>query len=63
MPAEYGVLVAVIACPNCDAELEGTWAEPGDQDCGVEPGLQECPSCAHRWEQDYPGYSFRTEAG
>jgi hypothetical protein len=57
------VLVAVIACPNCQDGMEGTWPEPGDQDSGVEASLQECPSCAHRFEAEYPGYSFRTEAG
>lgn len=57
------VLTAVIACPNCGDGMEGTWLEPEDRDSGVEASLQECPSCAHRFEAEYPGYSFRTEAG
>ncbi len=60
MPAE--VLVAVIACPDCDGGMEGTWAAPDDVADDVEPCLQECPSCAARWEEAYPGYSFKGEA-
>lgn len=56
------VLVAVIACPPCGTEQEGTWLEPEDpEDDAPEPALQTCGSCAHIWAAPYPGFSFRTE--
>jgi len=66
MPTERGVLVAVIHCPLrlCGAELEGTWLEPEDAgEDAPEKALQLCPDCGHLWDAEYPGYSFRTEAG
>jgi hypothetical protein len=57
------VLVAIIRCPACETEQEGTWVEPGDSDEDVEAALQTCGSCAEIWTAEYPGYSFKTEAG
>jgi uncharacterized protein YbaR (Trm112 family) len=57
------VLVAIICCPACKTELEGTWAEPEDSDEDVEAALQTCGTCGEIWEAGWPGFSFRTEAG
>lgn len=56
-------LVMVICCPKCRVEMEGVWLEPEDSDDDVEPALQTCGECAETWEAEYPGYSYRTEAG
>lgn len=63
MSLELQVLVAVICCPACKTELEGVWAEPADADEDVEDARQLCGSCANTWEAEWPGFSFRTEAG
>jgi hypothetical protein len=60
---ELRVLTAVIACPECKTEVEGCWAEPAEGDEDVEPCLQMCGSCGATWMDEWPGYSFRTEAG
>jgi hypothetical protein len=60
---EIAVLAAIICCPACRTELEAVWAEPGDSDESPEPALQTCGSCADSWVAEYPGFSFRTEAG
>jgi hypothetical protein len=66
MPAEPRILVAVIRCPLrlCGSELEGTWLEPEDaEEDTPEKALQLCPECGHRWAAEWPGFSFKTEAG
>lgn len=60
---ECRVLVAEIVCPECGFEFEGTWAEPADREEVPEPAFQLCPGRGHIFEAEYPGYSFRTEAG
>jgi hypothetical protein len=57
------VLVAIIDCPECAVLLEGTWAEPAESDDSVDAARQLCGACGHTWEAEYPGYSFKTEAG
>jgi RNA polymerase subunit RPABC4/transcription elongation factor Spt4 len=58
------VLVAVIGCPECGTEFEGTWREPDDLgEDFPEESLQLCPGCGHSFTAGWPGYSFRTEAG
>lgn len=44
------VLVTVIGCPECGERMEGTWLAGTP----VEPCLQECPSCAARFEAARP---------
>jgi len=57
-------LVAVIECPECDEPMEGVWAAPEDpEDSYPEPAPQCCGSCAYIWSPDWPGYSYKTEAG
>jgi hypothetical protein len=57
-------LIAVIRCPECGEPMEGTWLPPQDpEDTSPEPEAQMCGSCAHIWTADWPGFSFRTEAG
>jgi hypothetical protein len=66
---ERKILAAVIACPGrpgwrCGTEFEGTWLEPEDpEDEGPEEALQLCPECGCTFTAQWPGYSFRTEAG
>jgi hypothetical protein len=62
-PPELQVLVAIICCPKCGTELEGNWAAPEDTDEAPEDALQTCGSCAEIWLAEWPGFSFRTEAG
>lgn len=57
------VKTAVLDCPNCGTPVECVWAEPDAPDEDVEPQLQNCGGCARPWTAEYPGYSFRTEAG
>lgn len=63
------VLVYVIACPGrpgspCGTEFEGNWREPEDlEDETPEAALQLCPACGYVFTAQYPGYSFKTEAG
>ena len=59
------VLVAIIACPKptCGVELEGVWAEPEEPEDAPERALQLCGSCGGSWTAEWPGFSFRTEAG
>ena len=64
MPSELRVLVAVIACPECGTEQEGTWAEPQDpEDEAPEPSRQLCAAGGHTWVAEWPGFRFRTEPG
>jgi uncharacterized protein (UPF0212 family) len=58
-----GILTAALECPNCDELTPCAWLAPEDGDEDVEPGLQSCGSCGHIWTAEWPGYSFRTEAG
>lgn len=56
LPPDDAPLVAVIACPACETELEGAWARAGD--CGVN-ALQCCGSCANIWSAAWPGFARR----
>jgi hypothetical protein len=56
------VLVAVISCPGCGTELEGTWAAPEEPEDVPELERQLCGSCGSTWTAEWPGFSFRTEA-
>lgn len=59
------VLTAVVECPECGVEFEGAWydgsmdAEQRDEAPVAE---QECPA-GHRFEAEYSGWSYTTEAG
>lgn len=58
------VLVRVLCCPACRTEQECTWIEPEDlAEDTPEPALQLCASCGQQWEAEWPGYSYRAEAG
>lgn len=63
MPPEREVVVAVIACPRCGTDMEGTWLESEDPGCYPDAALQSCGHCGHSWEAGPPGYGFRFEAG
>ena len=63
MYEEAEVLVAVISCPECGTEFEGTWKAPGDYEEEVEEDIQNCPEAGHSFVAGFPGYSFKTEAG
>lgn len=60
------LLVAFITCAGCGADFEGTWPDDSDteQDRAEAPvTVQTCPHCGHKQEEEYPGWSFRSEAG
>jgi hypothetical protein len=60
------LLTAIVECPYCQAESEGTWPDPSldEQDRAEAPvSLQTCPACGWRWYLEYPGWSFQSEAG
>lgn len=61
--AERSIVVAVIACPECGTDMEGTWLEAGEPGSSPESALQTCGHCAHSWLAEPPGYNFRFEAG
>lgn len=58
------VLTAFLACPECETEFEGAWAVAGDMSDMAEAPVatQTCPN-GHQTEQEYPGWSFMSEAG
>jgi hypothetical protein len=61
------VLTAFVTCESDGTEYEGQWPAPeeGDeQDQAEAPvALQVCPSCGHEQEEEYPGWTFHSEAG
>jgi hypothetical protein len=60
------LLEAILTCIVCEVDYEGRWLVPGSdvQDMVEAPvASQTCTGCGDRREVEYPGWSFRTEAG
>lgn len=63
MPTE---LTAIITCAQCALDFEGVWRDDSldEQDRAEAPvAVQQCPGCGHTETMEYPGWSFRNEAG
>ncbi len=59
-------LTAFVTCNQCGNDYEGHWFDDSldIQDMAEAPvSVQECPGCGHKQEEEYPGWSFRSEAG
>lgn len=59
---------AVIECPECGTEFEGTWEDDAiDVEQIVDPpeGRQKCPNpeCGHEFDETYPGWFNYSDAG
>jgi hypothetical protein len=63
MPPERCIVVAVIACPRCGTDMEGTWLASEEPGCYPDGALQTCGHCGHSWLAEAPGYNFKFEAG
>lgn len=62
------VLRAILTCPRpgCGAEFEAYWDADADSVEEVPEAperFQVCPQCGSSWMAEYPGWSFRMEAG
>jgi hypothetical protein len=61
------VLTALVDCGKCSTTYDGQWpgpAEGEEQDQAEAPVAdQVCPECGHVQSEEYPGWSFHTEAG
>lgn len=62
-----GVLRAFVDCDDCEETYDGYWPAPDEdeeQDQDEAPiAEQVCPNCGHRQTEEFPGWSFHTEAG
>jgi hypothetical protein len=59
------ILTAIIECTVCWEEFDGLWVDDSidEQDRAEAPTEeQQCPN-GHQFEAEYPGWSFRSEAG
>jgi hypothetical protein len=60
------VLTAFVDCPACGTTYEGVWQDDSitDQDRDQAPvARQACPACLAGQDVEYPGWSWRSEAG
>ena len=60
---ERRIVVAVISCPACGTDLEGTWLAAEEANTYPDSALQLCGSCGNSWTEEPPGYNFQFEAG
>lgn len=59
------VLTATVECPICETEFQGYWADASmdDEQRDEAPvASQECPH-GHKFDAEYPGWSYQSEAG
>lgn len=65
-PGMIRALTGTYTCEGCGEEADGLWPAPEEgfeQDGDGPPvAVQTCP-CSAQQTEEYPGYSFRTEAG
>lgn len=60
------LLTAILTCPRCGTDFDAWWADEvmDVQDMAEAPvAEQTCPACGHAETVEYPGWSFRAEAG
>lgn len=58
-------LTAILDCPECDVSFDGEWNDDSmdpEQRDDVPVQVQQCPK-GHRFEAEYPGWSYTSEAG
>jgi DNA-directed RNA polymerase subunit RPC12/RpoP len=60
------LLAAFVTCASCGTEYLGGWvidAETPEEADEPMQGAQRCPECGHEQDEEFPGWSFRTEPG